>query len=44
MGKTEKLLEKMRNNPNDWRIDDLKVIAKKFIHMIDDLAESYDYD
>ena len=30
MGKADKLLEKMRNNPSDWRIDDLKVIANKF--------------
>lgn len=27
MGKADKLLEKMRNNPLDWRIDDLKTVA-----------------
>ncbi len=30
MGKIEKLLNKMHNNPRDWRIDDLKVIADRF--------------
>lgn len=29
MSKTGKQLEKMRNNPRDWRIEDLKVIANK---------------
>ena len=27
MSKHEKLLARMRNNPRDWRIDDLKVVA-----------------
>jgi len=27
MGKADKLLEKMRNNPLDWRIDDLETVA-----------------
>jgi hypothetical protein len=31
MSKSDKLLEKMRSNPrDDWRIDDLKVIAKRY--------------
>lgn len=30
MSKIEKLLEKMRHNPRDWRIDDLKVIAERY--------------
>ena len=29
MSRAEKELEKMRNNPQDWRIDDLKVLAKR---------------
>ena len=29
MGKQEKILEKMRQNPRDWRIDDLKVVARR---------------
>jgi hypothetical protein len=29
MSKSEKQLEKMRKNPRDWTIDDLKVIAKR---------------
>lgn len=29
MGKYEKLLERMRNNPRDWRIEDLKTIADR---------------
>lgn len=29
MTKKEKLLTKMRNNPQDWRIDDLKHIANR---------------
>jgi hypothetical protein len=29
MGKYEKLLEKMRQNPRDWRIDELKKIADR---------------
>jgi hypothetical protein len=28
MSKADKLLEKMRNNPLDWRIDDLKTVAR----------------
>ena len=30
MSKQEKLLQKMRNNPNDWRIEDLQALAKKY--------------
>lgn len=30
MSKIEKLLDKMRNNPRDWRIEDLKVIADRY--------------
>ncbi len=30
MGKHEKLLQKMRNNPRDWVIDDLIVIANRY--------------
>ncbi|MCB0256634.1 MAG: hypothetical protein KDI55_23180 [Anaerolineae bacterium] len=30
MGRADKILEKMRNNPQDWRIDDLKVVALAF--------------
>ena len=29
MGKYEKQLEKMRNNPRDWRIEELKAIADR---------------
>ena len=29
MSKVGKQLEKMRNNPRDWRIEDLKTIANK---------------
>lgn len=29
MAKFKKLLAKMRNNPHDWRIEDLKTIADK---------------
>lgn len=29
MGKAEKLLAKMRVNPQDWRIEDLEVVAKR---------------
>ncbi len=28
MGKAEKILDKMRNNPRDWRIDSLKSVAR----------------
>lgn len=30
MSKQEKLLLKMHNNPNGWRIEDLQALAKKF--------------
>jgi hypothetical protein len=30
MSKTDKLIEKMRQNPRDWRIEDLKVIADRY--------------
>lgn len=30
MSKTEKLLERMRANPRDWDISDLKVLARHF--------------
>jgi hypothetical protein len=30
MNKRAKLLDAMRNNPRDWRIEDLLVIAKQF--------------
>lgn len=30
MSKSEKLLEKMRNNPRDWNIENIKVIADKY--------------
>jgi len=30
MSKIDKMLEKMRQNPRDWRIEDLKVIADRF--------------
>ena len=30
MGKAEKLLEKMQNNPREWRIDSLKTVAQAF--------------
>jgi hypothetical protein len=30
MNKRAKLLDVMRNNPHDWRIDDLLVIARQF--------------
>lgn len=26
----EKIVERMRNNPRDWRIDDLKAVAGQF--------------
>ena len=31
MSKADKLLEKMRNNPLDWRIDDLKTVAHAYM-------------
>lgn len=30
MTRTEKLLARMRSNPRDWDIDDLKVLARRF--------------
>lgn len=30
MSRTEKLLERMRSNPRDWDIADLKVLARRF--------------
>tara|TARA_Y100000766_G_C18543872_1_gene429573 strand:+ start:373 stop:615 length:243 start_codon:yes stop_codon:yes gene_type:complete len=30
MSKIDKILEKMRTNPKDWRIEDLKTIAKRY--------------
>ena len=30
MSKLDKLLIKMRNNPRDWQIEDIKVLAKRF--------------
>ena len=30
MNKRTKLLESMRNNPRDWRIDDLITVARQF--------------
>src|SRR6478735_8995165 len=30
MSKIEKQLQKMRDNPRDWRIDDIKIIAKRY--------------
>ena len=30
MTSSEKLLQKMRNNPVDWRIEDLETIAKQY--------------
>ena len=30
MNKRAKLLDAMRNNPRDWRIDDLITVAKQF--------------
>jgi predicted RNA binding protein YcfA (HicA-like mRNA interferase family) len=30
MSKVEKLLARMRANPRDWNIDDLKTLAKRF--------------
>lgn len=30
MSTAEKLLEKMRNNPRDWRIEQLKTVAKAY--------------
>lgn len=30
MSKFDKLIIKMRSNPRDWRIDDLKAVAERF--------------
>ena len=30
MSRAERILEKMRNNPRDWRIDDLKTVAHAY--------------
>jgi predicted RNA binding protein YcfA (HicA-like mRNA interferase family) len=30
MGKAEKLLEKMRANPRDWRIESLEAVARRY--------------
>lgn len=30
MSTAEKLLERMRNSPQDWRIDELKTVARAF--------------
>jgi hypothetical protein len=30
MSKAEKLLQKMRQNPRDWRIEDLKQISERY--------------
>ena len=30
MSTAEKLLAKMRQNPRDWRIEDLEVVARRF--------------
>ena len=30
MTKVEKLLTRMRNNPRDWAIDDLKALASRY--------------
>ena len=29
MSKVDKVLQRMRNNPRDWRIDDIKAIADR---------------
>lgn len=30
MGKSDKLLERMRRNPRDWRIEELEAIAQRY--------------
>ncbi|MBS0289278.1 MAG: type II toxin-antitoxin system HicA family toxin [Proteobacteria bacterium] len=30
MSRIEKLIAKMRNNPRDWQIEDIKAIAERF--------------
>ncbi|MAZ78250.1 MAG: hypothetical protein CMF39_06185 [Legionellaceae bacterium] len=29
MGRIDKIINKMRNNPRDWRIEDLKTVANR---------------
>lgn len=31
MSKADKLLEQMRQNPRDWRIEDVKTVAQHFL-------------
>ena len=30
MGTVDRILDRMRNNPRDWRIDDLKTVARAY--------------
>ncbi|MBI3959646.1 MAG: hypothetical protein HY328_12625 [Chloroflexi bacterium] len=30
MGTADRILERMQNNPRDWRIDDLKTVARAY--------------
>ena len=30
MGKIEKLIQRMRNNPLNWRIEDIKMLAQRY--------------
>ena len=30
MSKIEKILQKMRHHPRDWRIEEIKIIAKRY--------------
>ena len=30
MGKVDKILEKMKQNPRDWRIDNIKTVAQSY--------------
>lgn len=30
MSKADKIIQKMRSNPRDWKIDSLEVLAKRF--------------
>ena len=32
MSKIDKTLDKMRHNPRDWRIEDLKVVADRIFN------------
>lgn len=36
MGNAKKILAKMRNHPQDWRIEDLKIVARRYGVDIDD--------